>query len=98
MSERDVFEEWKARGGRVLGRLSSELMQNEHFVKALQGAMRGKQKLDEAASHALKQMNIPTRSEFKRALARVEALEQELQRLKAQAVRRPRARRKPARG
>jgi hypothetical protein len=73
-------------------------MQNEHFVKALQGAMRGKQKLDEAAAHALKQMNIPTRSEFKRALARVEALEQELQRLKAQAARRSRARRKPARG
>jgi hypothetical protein len=95
MSERDVFEEWKARGERVLGLLSAELMQNEHFVKALQGALRGKQRLDEATSQALKRMNIPTRTEFKRALARVEALEQELEKLKARAAGRTRGRKQP---
>jgi hypothetical protein len=57
-------------------------MQSPRFVKALQAALRGKAVLDEAAGRALKSMNIPTRSEFKRALGRIEALEQELQRLK----------------
>ncbi len=37
-----------------------------------QGAMRGKEKLEEAVGRVLKQMNIPTRSEFKRAVARIE--------------------------
>ncbi len=40
--------------------------------------------LPEAAPpRALKQMNIPTRTEFKKALHRIEALEHEVQALKA---------------
>jgi hypothetical protein len=40
--------------------------------------MRGKEKLDEAVGRALKTMNVPTRSEFKRALSRIESLEAEI--------------------
>jgi hypothetical protein len=49
----------------------------------MQAAWQGKERLDEAAARALKTMNIPTRTEFKKALRRIEALESELQALKA---------------
>jgi polyhydroxyalkanoate synthesis regulator phasin len=57
-------------------------MQNEHFMKAMQGALEGKQKLDQAVGRALKTMNVPTRSEVKRAVSRIEALESEVAGLK----------------
>ncbi len=81
--KRSVFDSLKARGEEVLGRVSGELMANPHFMKAMQAAMEGKQKLDQAAARTLKQMNIPTRTEFKKALHRIEALEQEIAALKA---------------
>ena len=93
MSEsRGVFERLRARGEEVFAQISNELMSNEHFVKAMQGAMRGKEKLDQAAARALKTMNVPTRTEFKRAVQRIEALERELADVKAKAT----ARAKPA--
>ena len=76
----------------MFAQVSSELWQNPQFVKAMQGALRGKEKLDEAAARALKTMNIPTRSEFKKALKRIEALEAELAAQKARA--RPAARKR----
>jgi polyhydroxyalkanoate synthesis regulator phasin len=60
-------------------------------MRAMEGAMRGKEKLEQAVGQALKTMNVPTRSEFKRAVARLEALEREVASLKAK----PRLRRKP---
>jgi hypothetical protein len=75
----------KERGEEVFTQLSGELMSNRHFVKAMEGAMRGKQKLDEAAARALKSMNVPTRTEFKKAVARIEVLEEELGALRARA-------------
>ena len=81
--EKGLFERLKERGDEMLTQISGELMQNPHFVKAMEGAVRGKQRLDEAAARALRGMNIPTRSEFKRALSRVESLEQEVDALKA---------------
>jgi hypothetical protein len=75
----------RARGEEFFGKVSSELMSNPHFMKALQAAMQGKELFDKGAARALKQMNIPTRTEFKRALSRIEALEQELAGLKAKA-------------
>ena len=91
MTQKSIFDKWKARGEEVFTQISSELMGNEHFVKAMQGAMKGKEKLDEAASRALKQMNIPTRTEFKKAISRIESLEAEIAglRQKAKAPRRP---------
>lgn len=80
-----VFDRLKARGEEVLSQVSGELMKSPHFLKALQAAMLGKEKLDQAVARALKQMNIPTRTEFKKALHRIEALEHEVQALKAKA-------------
>jgi len=82
---KSVFDTLKARGSEVFAQVSAELMESPHFVKAMQGAMRGKQKLDQGVGRALKNMNIPTRSEFKRALGRIEALERELAEVKARA-------------
>ena len=62
----------------MLAQVSAELMESPHFAKAVEGAVRGKQRLDEAVGRVLKNMNIPTRTEFKRAIGRIEALEREL--------------------
>jgi polyhydroxyalkanoate synthesis regulator phasin len=87
---RSVFDRLKARGEEVFTQVSGELMKNEQFVKAMQAAMRGKERLDQAAGRALKTMNVPTRSEFKRALNRIEALEEEIRNLRARQAARPR--------
>jgi polyhydroxyalkanoate synthesis regulator phasin len=89
-----LLERLKARGEEVFSQVSSELMANPQFMKALEGALRGKQKLEEAVGHALKTMNVPTRNDLRKALARIEALEREVVALKAKA--KPRAR--PRRG
>jgi hypothetical protein len=81
--EKGLFDRLRERGDEVLTQVSGELMSNPSFMKAMEGALRGKQKLDEAAAKALKGMNIPTRTEFKRAVSRVEALESEVAGLKA---------------
>jgi polyhydroxyalkanoate synthesis regulator phasin len=78
-----LLERLRARGEEVLTQISSELMSNPRFVKAVQGAVRGKERLEEAAARAVKSMNVPTRSEFKRAEARIEALEREVAGLRA---------------
>jgi polyhydroxyalkanoate synthesis regulator phasin len=89
MEEKGLLDRLKARGEEVFTQISGELMSNPHFMKAMEGAMRGKQKLDAAVGSALKSMNVPTRSEFKRALGRIEALERELAALKAKKARAP---------
>ncbi len=92
--EESIFERLKARGESVFQQVSGELMGNPRFVAAMQSAVRGKEKLDEAASRALKAMNVPTRSEFKKAVRRIESLEAELSALKQKKAR---ARRTPSR-
>jgi polyhydroxyalkanoate synthesis regulator phasin len=87
--ENSVFQKLRARGEEVFSQVSGELMANPHFMKAVQGAMRGKEKLDEAAARALKTMNVPTRTEFKKALRRIEALEAEVADLKRSSAPRP---------
>jgi polyhydroxyalkanoate synthesis regulator phasin len=94
---KSVFEKLKERGEEVFTQVSHELMANEHFMKALQGAMRGKEKLEQGVSRTLKTMNIPTRTEFKRAVARIEALEKELTAVKAEAAKPRPARKRGAR-
>lgn len=90
MSEdKSLFDRLKERGDEVFAQISGELMQNQHFMKAMESALRGKQKLDEGAARALRTMNIPTRSEFKKALSRLEALEHEVAAVKAKIKRAP---------
>jgi polyhydroxyalkanoate synthesis regulator phasin len=83
MSDESIFDRLKARGEQMFAEMSGELMKNPQFVKAVQTAYQGKEKLDAAAARALKSMNIPTRDEFKKALRRIEALEAELAALQA---------------
>jgi len=73
-----VFDFLRARGEEFFTRVSNELMSNPRFIKAMQTALRGKEWVDQAVAQALKTMNVPTRTEFKRALARIETLEREL--------------------
>ena len=75
---RSVFDVLKERGEEVMNQISGELMQNPAFIKAMQGAIKGREKIEEAATQALRGMNIPTRTEFKKALSKIEALEREL--------------------
>jgi polyhydroxyalkanoate synthesis regulator phasin len=80
--DRRLLERLKDRGEEVLTQVSGELMSNPRFMKAMEGALRGKEKLEDAASRAIRTMNIPTRTEFKKALSRIDALEREVAALK----------------
>jgi len=94
--ERGLLDRIRSRGEEVLSQVSAELMSSPRFMKAMEGALRGREKLEEAVGQALKQMNVPTRSELKRALSRIETLEREVAALQAKAKARPAAPRKPA--
>lgn len=85
-SQRGVFDFLRARGEEFLTQISNELMSNPRFIKAMQAAIRGKEWIDQAVAQALRTMNVPTRSEFKRAVARIDALERELAETKRQAA------------
>jgi hypothetical protein len=83
MSTRDktIFDELRARGNEFFNRMSSELMSNPNFTRAMQAAWWTKEKADQAVAQALRSMRIPTREEFERALRRIEQLETEVDRL-----------------
>jgi polyhydroxyalkanoate synthesis regulator phasin len=93
--DRGLLDRLRTRGEEVLTQVSAELMSNPRFMKAMEGAMRGKERLEDAVGQALKQMNVPTRTELKRALSRIESLEREVAALKAKAKARPAAPRAP---
>ena len=88
----------RSRGEEVLTQVSAELSSNPRFMQAMAGALRGKEKLEEAVSRVLRQMNVPSRAELKRALARIDALEREVTALKARARAKPKARPAARRG
>jgi poly(hydroxyalkanoate) synthase III subunit E len=96
--DRGILDRIRARGEEVLTQVSAGLTSSPRFARAVEGAMRGKEKLEQGVGRALKQINVPTRSELKRALARIESLEREVAELKAKAKAkaRPAARRRPA--
>ena len=92
MSDRDksVIDRLRARGEEVFTQVSNELMMNPRFIQAMQTALKGKATVDVMVAEALKTMNLPTRTEFKRALSRVESLENDLRELREE-LRRTRA-------
>jgi polyhydroxyalkanoate synthesis regulator phasin len=94
--DRGLLDRIRTRGEEVLTQVSAELMSNPRITKAMEGAMRGKEKIEEGVGRALKQMNVPTRSELKRALSRIETLEREVAALKAKAKARAAAPRRAA--
>jgi hypothetical protein len=77
--EGSILGRIRARGEEFFQQMSGELMKNPQFVSAMQAAVWGKEKLDEAVAQGLKAMNVPTRTEFKRALDRIEALERQVE-------------------
>jgi polyhydroxyalkanoate synthesis regulator phasin len=79
----------RSRGEEVLTQVSAELSSNPRFMQAMAGALKGKEKLEQAVAQVLRQMNVPSRGELKRAIARIDALERELATLKPK----PRAKR-----
>lgn len=81
--DNNLLNRLKSRGEEVFTQISAELMSNPRFMKAMEGALRGKEKVEDAAGQAIKTMNIPTRTEFKKALKRIGALEGEVEELKA---------------
>ena len=91
---RTVFDALRARGSAFVSLVSNELMGNPAFLKAMQTAYRGGERINDAVGKALKTMNVPSRTEFKRLAARVEALEAELAALRERAA--PAAAQKPA--
>jgi hypothetical protein len=76
--ENSILGRIRARGEEFFNQVSGELMKNPQFVSAMQAAVAGKEKLDEAVARGLTAMNVPTRTEFKRVLERIEALEQQV--------------------
>ena len=95
---RTVFDFLRTKGSAVISQVSDELMKNPAFVRALETAHQGKARLNGAVGQALKTMNVPTRTEFKRAVARIEALERELadRKREPEAPAPPAAKRRPA--
>ena len=91
--DRGLLGRLKTRGEEVLTQVSAELMSNPRFMKAMEGAMRGKERLEAAVGQAVKQMNVPTRTELKRALGRIEALERDVVALRAELKRKATAER-----
>jgi polyhydroxyalkanoate synthesis regulator phasin len=84
----------RSRGEEVLTQVSAELSSNPRFMQAMAGALRGKEKLERAVARVLRQMNVPSRGELKRALARIDALERQVAGLKPKArAKRPAPRR-----
>ena len=86
MSEdKNVFDRLKERGEEVLTQVSAEVMSNPRFAKAVEGALRGKEMVEDAVARALKGMNLPTRTELRKVVSRIEALEAEVSSLKKRA-------------
>ena len=84
--DRDLIDRLRARGEEMFTQVSAELMQNPSFVKAMQGALKGKERVEDAVRQALKKANIPSRTEHKRALSRIDALEAEVAELRKKAA------------
>lgn len=85
-AQRGVFDFLRSRGEEFLAQVSNELLGNPRFLKAMQAAIRGKEWVDEAVAQALRTMNVPSRTEFKRALSRIETLERELADMRREAA------------
>ena len=102
---KEMFDFLRSRGTALAAQVSDELMGNPAFLRAVETAYRGKERLNGVVGQALKTMNVPTRTEFKRAVARIDALERELadnararKASTARVRRRPASRRKKASG
>ena len=86
---KDLIDRLRARGEEMFTQASAELMQNPKFTKAMEGALKGKERAEDVVRQVLKKANIPTRTEFKKATRRIEALEDELADLQKKVAAKP---------
>jgi polyhydroxyalkanoate synthesis regulator phasin len=87
--DKDLIDRLRMRGEEMFTQVSAELMQNPRFMKAMEGALKGKAAVEDVVRQTLKKANIPTRTEFKRAVARIESLESELAALQKKVAAKP---------
>jgi polyhydroxyalkanoate synthesis regulator phasin len=92
--DKDLIDRLRMRGEEMFTQVSAELMQNPRFMKAMEGALKGKAAVEDVVRQTLKKANIPTRTEFKRAVARIESLEDELAELEKKVTATPASPRK----
>ena len=76
--EESLLGRIRARGGEFFRQVSAELMRDPEFVSVMQAGMWSKEKLEQTVTEALHAMNVPTRTELKAALDRIEALERQV--------------------
>ena len=84
--DRDLIDRLRARGEEMFTQASAELMQNPNFVKAVQGALKGKERVEDVVRQALKKADIPSRTEYKRAVSRIDVLEAQVAELQQKAA------------
>ena len=100
MSQHGMFDFLRTQGEAFVNQVTNKLMGDPRFIKAVQTALKGKEWFDQGVAQALRTMNVPTRTEFKRAVGRIETLEQELAEVRREAAaarRAATARKAPAR-
>ena len=89
MTERGMFDVLRTQGEAFVTQVANRVMGDPRFTRAVQTALKGKEWFDQAVAQALRTLSVPTRTEFKRALLRIEALEQQLAETRRAAARRP---------
>ena len=89
MTQRGMFDFLRTQGEAFVTQVTNRLMGDPRFIRAVQTALKGKewfgQAVGQAVAQALRTMNVPTRTEFKRALLRIEALEEQLAQMRKSA-------------
>lgn len=72
-----MFDMLRTTGSQVMSQ-GSELMKSPAFLRAVETVIRGKEMVNGAVEQTMKRMDVPTRTELKRAVARIEELERKL--------------------
>ncbi len=76
------FDDVLKKGEEIFQNVSGKLLEKPAVAKAFEAAMAGKMKVDEGFAHALKRMNVQTRSEFRGLKGRVDGLEMQVAELR----------------
>lgn len=74
---RGMFDLLRTTSSQVMSQ-GSELLKSPAFLRAVETVIRGKEMVNGAVEQTMKRMDVPTRTELKRAVARIEALERGL--------------------
>lgn len=78
MDEKSVFNKLKGKGEEMFSQVSSELVSNPLFMKAMERALKAKKTLDRTATTAMTAMNFPTTRDIEKINRRLDAIESKL--------------------